>query len=265
MRLNKKNRKIIESCNEVKQVCSPLFDNFKLSYFSYVQIYKERSQIILGSNASWIEHYIRNDCFNSDMAQTLEGFNAGSYLWKGLNGDNRFRIQRESFNIDNGIIIINEFSNFREYINFATTRSDVRANNFFLNNMDVIDSFIHYFRNKADPLIREIKNECVIVPDDKRTIEICDDPNLIYNIDKRNAFFKKIHENQKPMTKRETQCLLYLVQGMTAKQMAKKLHLSYRTIEEHIANIKSKLGCKTKAELIKTFYQKNIFSYLTIV
>jgi len=55
---------------------------------------------------------------------------------------------------------------------------------------------------------------------------------------------------QNVLTARENQCAYYLLDGMTAKEIGKELELSPRTIESYIDNIKCKLLCKNKAQLI---------------
>lgn len=53
------------------------------------------------------------------------------------------------------------------------------------------------------------------------------------------------------LTPREIQSIHYLVNGYTAKHIANALNLSHRTIECYIANIKAKLDCYTKSQLIQ--------------
>lgn len=53
------------------------------------------------------------------------------------------------------------------------------------------------------------------------------------------------------LSKREHQCLHYTIRGRSAKQIAKILDLSPRTIEEYIQNIKIKFNVTTKSELIE--------------
>lgn len=53
------------------------------------------------------------------------------------------------------------------------------------------------------------------------------------------------------LTSREKECLEYTVKGFTAKQIAKKLFLSHRTVEEYINHVKQKLGTCTKREMIQ--------------
>ena len=54
------------------------------------------------------------------------------------------------------------------------------------------------------------------------------------------------------LTPREKECLEYTVKGYTAKQIAKKLLISPRTVEEYINQLKSKLNASNKQEMIQT-------------
>ncbi|MBX9586086.1 MAG: helix-turn-helix transcriptional regulator [Gammaproteobacteria bacterium] len=56
------------------------------------------------------------------------------------------------------------------------------------------------------------------------------------------------------LSKRERECIAYMMLGMSAKQIGKCLRLSPRTVEYYIYNIKVKYKCRTKTEVIvKTF------------
>lgn len=57
-------------------------------------------------------------------------------------------------------------------------------------------------------------------------------------------------KNSFNLSTRELECLYCLLRGMHAKQIADRLTLSKRTIEFYIDNIKNKLGCQNKHELI---------------
>ncbi|WP_419418551.1 helix-turn-helix transcriptional regulator [Legionella sp. D16C41] len=53
------------------------------------------------------------------------------------------------------------------------------------------------------------------------------------------------------LTPREQECLEYTVKGFTAKQIAKKLSISPRTIEDYINQVKLKLNTCSKREMIQ--------------
>lgn len=52
------------------------------------------------------------------------------------------------------------------------------------------------------------------------------------------------------LTKRETQCCLLLLQGYTMRSIGIELGLSARTIEYYLNNIKKKLDCKRRDQLV---------------
>lgn len=51
------------------------------------------------------------------------------------------------------------------------------------------------------------------------------------------------------LTRRESECLFYLIRGFTVSQIADRLHRSIRTIEKHVCHLKDKLSCQSRAEL----------------
>ncbi|MEE9452620.1 MAG: LuxR C-terminal-related transcriptional regulator [Gammaproteobacteria bacterium] len=59
------------------------------------------------------------------------------------------------------------------------------------------------------------------------------------------------HYEGSSLTKRQAECLFYLLRGMSCKSIAKTLGLSHRTIEGYVEIIKFKMGCHSKQELIE--------------
>jgi len=61
------------------------------------------------------------------------------------------------------------------------------------------------------------------------------------------------HRNLSPqLTFKETRCAELVLEGNTAKEIAKILNLSPRTIEHYFEKLKQKFECRSKAMLIKT-------------
>ncbi len=63
---------------------------------------------------------------------------------------------------------------------------------------------------------------------------------------------------QEKLSKREQLCITYLTHGYTAIETGQALHLSQRTVEKYIANIKEKLCCKTKIQLRDMFFNSDM-------
>lgn len=55
------------------------------------------------------------------------------------------------------------------------------------------------------------------------------------------------------LTKRELEVLSHLTRGKTAKEIGHRLNISFRTVQHHIENIKSKTNSLSKSELIDKF------------
>jgi len=54
----------------------------------------------------------------------------------------------------------------------------------------------------------------------------------------------------KNLTQRQEECLYYLAQGKTAKEIAIILNLSNRTVEHHLDAVKLKYCCTSRSDLI---------------
>lgn len=63
-------------------------------------------------------------------------------------------------------------------------------------------------------------------------------------------------------SKRQLDCLFYLLRGFTAKQIAQCLELSHRTVEDHLQKIKEKIDCKSKSELINYAVSRGFLNYI---
>lgn len=75
-----------------------------------------------------------------------------------------------------------------------------------------------------------------------------------YHAEKDVPAYYSLDTNHNPanLSKRELECMFLQLRGYSAKQTAELLGLSKRTIEYYTDNIKAKLGCINKTELLLT-------------
>jgi DNA-binding CsgD family transcriptional regulator len=64
------------------------------------------------------------------------------------------------------------------------------------------------------------------------------------------------------LSKRQTQCLFYILRGKSASKIAKMLGLSTRTVESYIENLKDKMLCNNKEELIESAFKRGYFQII---
>jgi two-component system response regulator NreC len=65
---------------------------------------------------------------------------------------------------------------------------------------------------------------------------------------------------EEPLTQRERDVLRLIALGHTNTEAAGQLHLSVRTVETHRANIQSKLGCTSRAELVRHAMEQGLIT-----
>jgi DNA-binding CsgD family transcriptional regulator len=66
------------------------------------------------------------------------------------------------------------------------------------------------------------------------------------------------HELFKALSQKEYICLTYYMRGKSAREIADIMFLSRRTIESHLSNIKIKLNCRNKSELLEKVFESGI-------
>jgi DNA-binding CsgD family transcriptional regulator len=79
-----------------------------------------------------------------------------------------------------------------------------------------------------------------------------DNPLQVYSIGKDFADIK--------LTSRQSECLFFLLRGKVAKEIARILGISYRTVEEHIEQLKLKFNCHNKSELMCLAIEKGFMN-----
>ena len=64
-------------------------------------------------------------------------------------------------------------------------------------------------------------------------------------------------QNKIQLSKREVESSLFFLKGLSAKQMAREMGITARTIEFHLDNIKAKFGCLSRSDLLDNLLHSN--------
>ncbi len=79
-----------------------------------------------------------------------------------------------------------------------------------------------------------------------------DNPLQVYSIGKDFSSVK--------LTRRQSECLFFLLRGKAAKDIGRILKISPRTVEEYIEQLKIKFNCYRKSELICAAIEKGFMN-----
>ncbi len=123
--------------------------------------------------------------------------------------------------------------------------------NIYINKLDVIYKIALIMKDKMKPLINVINTDRFIMA--KANIAANDLTNADIKEQTIAHYLKNIHYKKglfTQLTEREFECLLFLLEGKSAKVIASIMNISKRTVEVHFYNIKKKMLCRSRTELI---------------
>ncbi len=268
---------MLETCPNVSQICAPLL-NLNITFFSYTKIYKDGSRIDINNSPIAAKNYYENERYmkavmESDPFAITDKF----LLWSIFPEDKAIKTCRDYFNIDYGITIVDKYEDFCELSHFATTRNNYSIVNFYLNNLDILKTFIIYFKDKAQDLIRKFEtNKIKIISNENDNKEkenrLYPNLNIVSSSLKKeflnsleiNKFFLINNNNEIYLTKRETECLHWCVLGKSASEIAILLNISPRTVESHLSTVKLKLNCTKQSQLVRSYHRIGIEDFFLL-
>lgn len=235
----------LTSADEVRQIAEPFLQQYNLNYFRYARLYNDNYRFSLCNHADWIEHYYQQEYFNLGKCDRHPSCYQSCYLlWDGWdrNCQSYLRVGKDAedhFNLAHGLTIIDKQAEWCDIIEFTTTRENYRINNFYLNNIDLFENFVAFFKEKAEKLINQAIN-------DRFLVNYAADINIFEEYPDTLPY--KILRQTK-ITRRELECLGWIAQGKTMEETAGILNISPRTIKAHITSTKEKLGCTNLFQL----------------
>eukprot|EP00919_Chromeraceae_sp_WS-2016_P078027 GHVR01184538.1.p1 GENE.GHVR01184538.1~~GHVR01184538.1.p1 ORF type:complete len:245 (+),score=37.66 GHVR01184538.1:873-1607(+) len=227
--------------SKMVEIFQPLFNNSPIKVFAYRKYYRDGKYLAVCTREDWQNYYYNNIYdIGETFLQAIQEANPNkqtNFLWPNNATDDFLKALWE-YNIWNGISIYYKNDKYMESFVFACDKEASLANNYFINNLDVLKHYIQNFQ-----LIQK---------------EIRISSNKLITLKKRIIFTNKVRiqeqdkkrEGAELLTQREKECLILISRGHTAKSGSKLLGISYRTFEYHIAVIKKKTKTHKKAQLL---------------
>lgn len=233
----------LTSCEDVATMMLPLIRPHGMTVFNYYRSYFDGSHVRLSTDRAWTEHYFKKEYINRlTVPQSYLSKPLNYFIWLTHDCPEMLMDAALNFNTSNGISIAIQHDDHIEYFCFATTRDNQAIiNNFYINNLDVLQNYCHIFSEKAANLLDKAESDRIITTQSVHQVQ---HSNIISqtSIVTKNPCSTKI-------TQREMDCISYLLKGMSNKAIALKLNISNRTVETHVNNLKDKLYCRNKIEL----------------
>jgi DNA-binding CsgD family transcriptional regulator len=236
--------------HSIKTICKPL-EKLGIYYFAHVNISQNKFSAI-NNNPSFIEHYIKNQYYNSDIHMKNDNKFGNYIIWDAVDlcgKSDKMHQEAGKFGIKHTFTIIEKNSSSNDFYHFATHSASCSINQVYLSQLDLLKLFILHYKENI-----------------KRSKELASAFEMTFDLDvlfgnyetETNSFshlsdmrFQFIQSLKFNLTPREIDCFMLTLKGKTAKQIAILLGLSYRTVEEYICNIKTKLQVISKSALVE--------------
>lgn len=220
---------------EVNQLCCGLFGQTGMNGFSFSRILQSGERIELWSNPKALKHSFF-DAKHIQNVKTTGYFLHGEVAMYGLAVERfpsqlkqtirkQLQDQKRLFDHDYCLIAIEKTRGYTDYFVFYSPAEHTLSPVIYIDRVDVIKHFSNDFLHNARDLIKEAEQYTI------KPIGNSQNDHVVL------------------FTDRELSLIPHLVQNFTAKEIAKQLFLSPRTIEHCIEGMKEKTGSDTKAEL----------------
>ncbi len=246
---------LYQSIPDIKAICKPILTHLKITQFDYVRDHDDFTRIHFTTNPKWAHFFYQNiNCYQAEDGLVQGNIAKNGYILQSqllqYSQQKVYKDIQQYFNQPEGIILIESNRQYSECYCFHFKN----INNVMpiLNNMELLFSFSSYFKEKIISLLDQADKQRILIPKPKIR-GIYDSIEFTMPLDIINQYMAEVQSNKKNVpsfTNRERQCIECLARDMTAKQTAKELHISHRTVERHLDNAKRKLGLHYKSSLL---------------
>ncbi len=239
----------LTSSPDVETIIQPLRQFFGLTSFVYQKNLFDGSEIRLSNQPEWINFFYEQKLYKKSVFEHApEQYQKNRFLWASLPQHQPVLSKAREFNIDHGITFVEPQKDGCEFFFIGAKREQPEVVSRIVNNLDLLENFLGYFKQKAAGMIKKAEQHRILIPDKVISRPL---PFIQEGLNRDEFLAVMNNSNRLQFSPRELQCVRLLTSGYNMKMIAYELQLSYRTIETHFGNIKRKAGCHTKAELVR--------------
>ncbi len=245
--------------DKIRRATRPLRERFGIGYFTYHKIDRQGKYTVLVDRPDWAEHYVGEKFYLDDpFLSQPEAFSSGISLLQIREGEeNRIlKAGKEKFGLDLGALLIEKGEEGVEFFGFCGSRKESALEKLYLNHPSLMRAFGRHFKKEMAKELLAMQIEAGSLKDLKGKTYFRKAP-VEPDLPKEEllAFLDDLKIGAPGfglLSRRERECVALLLKGMSARETARELGLSPRTVECYFETIKAKLSCQTKQEVFST-------------
>ncbi|HEX2548408.1 MAG TPA: LuxR C-terminal-related transcriptional regulator [Gammaproteobacteria bacterium] len=243
---------------DIIDICKPLL-KLNITYFAHTRVNKKNEFAGLSNNPYFTEHYLKNKYYNADIHLAATQHDQ-SIMWDAIERRGKSLKMHEeaaAFGVQHTFTIIEKKNGITDCYHFANHSSCRSINQTYLTQLHLLKIFIAFFKENIE------KSSCL-----SKAFDLKFKIDHAANYDTKNYCIPETHQqrlqfmheltfhpknHEITIAPQKLKCLMLLAQGFSAKQIGLKLHLSTRTVENYLANLRKQLNCRNSKELIANY------------
>lgn len=275
MNINNIKKSAIEHLHVVNplfmKLCQPLHD-IGISDYYFIKCHEDGTYLIYSSKKNLVELHIQTIKHQSQFFTDAVNITPNSEITFSLAGD----VQHFDLKSDPALSLFWDYgfwntfmiykiknNNLLEGWGFSLGMDFLDPTGFFIKNKYLLERFMEYFDVVGKELMDTSDKGKLAVYDSNftffnRSPEIKASDKLVNFMHQThlNKLFIDYEDRSIHLTQRQGECLYYLAQHYTVKEIAQILQLSNRTVETYIQTVKDKIEISSRTDLLK-FIQKH--------
>ena len=271
---------------DINLICEPLISNTPIKTIEYSRVYLDGSRLelsndqVVAKNSIISCSKITKHIYAPALIPKYQRYLLMSPWVARLDESTkdvfmgRLASHKEKHGLDNEFRIIITHHKYTEMFHFYSAQNTINMENFYLNNIHILEQFVMYFLDKAHHIIQDADKNRIIKPwrNAQSSIIILDKSNQTSTIANENVrspntsliqFDIKKFRFQKDgidvyLTKREIDCMLQILQNKSNKEIAEHLFVSTRTVDTHVSSLLNKTNSNSRRELVSFFSKRGL-------
>lgn len=240
-----KQHPLIRYCSDLRLICHPIIETFKLNIFVYIRYFHDGSCIVFSTNDEFLQfHLSQGYMVPAPIPETLlhkpEAFHV-------VPNDGPFQQAKydllQRFHSGEAVDYIKRYPNYIDVICFAFWEHDKYAINTIVNSLDELKRAAVYVSDSISPVLQNYNQFKINLPAEMRGIHFTEERKPTVFDDQKKCKF----------TQQQLRIMHWVTRGKSAREIAEHMHLSRRTIEGHMVTLKMKLSVSSKSELIEKY------------
>lgn len=269
----------------LSELCKPMMDYLGTTHAMYVNIDSSGMLSSICTHQQWIARFLENQYYKIDPILVHPSNMHNGFVFENTSPDEEFKDSlladlSNTFGLYHSFAYVEKISNNRGYYGliFATAKDNYHMINRLVNEVRIVKEMIRKINKNLISVVKdlpdmrmdfaalkgdafytqkgEVFNEDYALFQEKK-ISLLKKMGLITGCNTHQDFLTKVN-----LSPQEVNCLRLYLNCSSVRIVAQTLNLADSTVKSYVENIKNKLDCHTKSELLEKASILESFGYL---